>query len=47
MQHASNDTVLADFSNTWSTYARVTSTLFKKNNKFMVRADGLDGKLHD
>ena len=47
MQHATDETVLADFSNTRLTYAGKTSTFFKKNNKFMVRTDGPDGKLYD
>ena len=47
MQHVSDDTVLADFNNTEFTYAGVTSRFYKKNDKFMVRTDGPDGKLHD
>ena len=47
MQHANDETVLADFSNTKFTYAGIASTFYKKNNKFMVRTDGPDGKLHD
>jgi tetratricopeptide (TPR) repeat protein len=47
MQHASDETVLADFSNTSFTYAGVNSTFYKKNGKFMVRTDGPDGKLQD
>ena len=47
MQHATDKTVLADFSNTQFTYAGITSTFYKKNNKFMVRTDGADGKLQD
>jgi tetratricopeptide (TPR) repeat protein len=47
MQHANDETVLADFSNTRFTYAGITSTFYKKNNKFMVRTDGPDGKLRD
>jgi predicted CXXCH cytochrome family protein len=47
MQHANDETVLADFSNSELTYAGVTSTFYKKNNKFMVRTDGPDGNLHD
>jgi tetratricopeptide (TPR) repeat protein len=47
MQHASDETVLADFSGTSFTYAGITSTFYKKNNKFMVRTDGPAGKLHD
>ena len=47
MQHASDDTVLADFNNTEFAYAGITSTFYKKNDKFMVRTDGPDGRLHD
>ncbi len=47
MQHATDKTVLADFSNTQFNYAGITSTFYKKNNKFMARTDGPDGKLHD
>jgi len=47
MQHANDETVLADFTNTSFTYAGITSTFYKKNGKFMVRTDGQDGKLHD
>jgi tetratricopeptide (TPR) repeat protein len=47
MQHVSNETVLGDFSNVKFTHAGITSTFYKKNNKFMVRTDGRDGKLHD
>jgi cytochrome c551/c552 len=47
MQHADNKTVLADFSNTEFVYAGTATTFYKKNDKFMVRTDGPDGKLHD
>ena len=47
MQDANDDTVLADFSSTKFTYAGITSTFYKKNDKYMVRTDGPDGKLHD
>ena len=47
MQHANDVTVLADFTNAKFTYAGITSTFYKKNNKFMVRTDGPDGRLHD
>ena len=33
MQHANDETVLADFSNSQFTYAGITSAFFKKNNK--------------
>ncbi len=47
MQHTTDETVLADFNNTKFTYAGITSTFYKKNDKFMVRTDGPDGKLSD
>lgn len=47
MQHVSDETVLGDFDNTQFTYAGITSMFYKKNNKFMVRTDGPDGKTHD
>jgi len=47
MQHASDETVLADFSSTKFSYTGITSTFYKKNDKYMVRTDGPDGKLHD
>ena len=47
MDHANSETVLGDFSNSSFTYAGITSTFYKKNNRFMVRTDGSDGKLHD
>ena len=47
MQHASDETVLADFNNTQFTYTGITSKFYKENNKFMVRTDGADGKLRD
>ncbi len=47
MQHATDKTVLADFNNTQFTYAGITSSFYKKNNNFMVRTDGPDGKLRD
>ncbi|UCB54881.1 MAG: tetratricopeptide repeat protein [Thiotrichales bacterium] len=47
MQHATDITVLADFNNARFTYAGITSRFYKKNNRFMVRTDGPDGKLQD
>jgi Tfp pilus assembly protein PilF len=47
MQHADNKTVLADFSDISFRQNGITSRFYKKNNKFMVRTDGPDGKLHD
>jgi len=47
MRHADDNSVLGDFSNTTFNYAGITSTFYKENEKFMVRTDGPDGKLHD
>lgn len=47
MQHADEDTVLGDFSETKFSYAGITSKFYKKNKKFMVRTDGANGKLQD
>ena len=47
MQHADEKTVLGDFSKTEFMYAGITSTFYKENEKFMVKTDGPDGKLHD
>ncbi|MFV9615334.1 MAG: multiheme c-type cytochrome, partial [Gammaproteobacteria bacterium] len=45
MQHANNETVLGDFSNTVFSYAGISSKFYKHDDKFMVRTDGADGKL--
>jgi len=47
MQHVDDGSVLGDFSGATFNYAGVTSTFYKENEKFMVRTDGPDGKLHD
>jgi tetratricopeptide (TPR) repeat protein len=47
MQHVDDKTVLGDFSNVEFRYAGITSKFYKKNNRFMVRTDGPDGKMHD
>jgi Flp pilus assembly protein TadD len=47
MQHADMNSVLGDFSNTTFRYAGITTTFYKKNEKFMVSTDGPDGNLHD
>src|SRR5262249_2425953 len=47
MQEANEKTVLGDFNNASFTYYGLTSTFFKKDNKFFVRTDGPDGKLQD
>ncbi len=47
MQHADAETVLADFSGLNFSYAGISTTFYKKDDKFMVRTDGPDGKLYD
>ena len=47
MHRATEETVKADFNNTTFTYNGITTTFYKKGNKFMVRTEGPDGKLHD
>ncbi|MFQ5961771.1 MAG: tetratricopeptide repeat protein, partial [Candidatus Methylomirabilales bacterium] len=46
MQVATEETVLGDFNNATFTYHGVTSTFSKRDQKFFVRTDGPDGKLH-
>ncbi len=47
MAAASEQSVLGNFNNAKFTYARITSTFFKRENKYYVRTDGRDGKLAD
>lgn len=47
MQPATDETVLADFSDTSFDYAGTTTRFYKKGSRFMVRTDGPDGKLRD
>ncbi len=47
MQPASDATVLGDFSGTSLTLGGVTITFFRRNGRFMIRADGPDGAMHD
>ena len=47
MQIADGKTVLGDFNNKKFTNHGVTSTFFKRRDKFFVNTDGADGKLHD
>ena len=47
MQHATADTVLGNFDDATFRYAGVTSTFFKRNDKYFARTDGPDGKLAD
>ncbi len=45
MDHATDKTVLGDFSNASFDYYGVTSRFFRRDNKFFVETDGPDGKL--
>ena len=47
MQHATKDTVLGDFDNKRFDYFGIQSRFFKDGDRFVVRTDGPDGKLHD
>lgn len=47
MQYADAETVLANFSDVTFSYAGITTKFYKKNNRFMVRTDGPDGRLHE
>ena len=47
MQHATAETVRGDFNDATFTFDRVTSSFFRRGDKFYVRTDGPDGKLAD
>jgi predicted CXXCH cytochrome family protein len=47
MQEATGQTVLGDFNDARFTHAGITSTFFRRDNKFYVNTDGPDGALHD
>jgi predicted CXXCH cytochrome family protein len=47
MQPATAKTVLGDFDSASLTQFGVTTSFYKKDNKFMVRTEGPDGKLQD
>ncbi len=47
MQVADGNTVLGDFDNAEFTHYGVTSTFYKKGDRFMVRTDGPDGSPQD
>ena len=47
MQEATAETVLGDFNDREFTHAGTTSRFFRKDDRFMVRTDGPDGKLAD
>jgi len=47
MQTASVKSILGDFNDASFDYNGITTRFYKKGEKFMVRTDGPDGKLHD
>jgi cytochrome c553 len=47
MQHANENSVLGDFNNAEYKYNKITSTFFKKQDKYFVNTDGIDGQLQD
>lgn len=47
MQHATNETVLGDFNDVTYTADGVTSRFYKKNNKFYIHTEGIEGKYQD
>jgi len=47
MQLATSKTVLGDFDNASLTHFGVTSSFYKKDDKYRVRTEGQDGKLQD
>ena len=47
MQAATESTVLGNFESAAFNYAGITSTFFKRDNKFFVRTDGPEGKLQE
>jgi Tfp pilus assembly protein PilF len=47
MQHATASTVHGDFNDSHFTQGHVTTTFYRKDDKFMIRTDGPDGALHD
>jgi predicted CXXCH cytochrome family protein len=47
MQAATAQSVLGNFDNARFTYAGVTSSFFRRGDKFIVKTDGPDGKLHE
>jgi hypothetical protein len=47
MQPATEETVLGDFDNATLTHFGVTSSFYRKGDKFMVRTEGPDGRLQE
>ncbi len=47
MQEATEDTVLGDFGDARLTHFGVTSSFYRKDGKFMVRTEGVEGELQD
>ena len=46
MDHATEQTVVADFGDTTFTHHGITSRFFREDGKFVVETEGHDGKLH-
>ena len=47
MQTAGEETVLGDFNNATFNYNQITSTFYRRNEKYLVTTDGPDGKPED
>ncbi|MFM8480478.1 MAG: multiheme c-type cytochrome, partial [Gammaproteobacteria bacterium] len=47
MQHTTETTVLGDFKDSSFRYAGMTSRFFRRDGKFFVRTDGVEGQLAD
>jgi hypothetical protein len=47
MQPPTAANVLGDFTGAQIEYFGITTTFFRDGDKFMVRTDGTDGKLHE
>lgn len=47
MQHATSETVLGNFNDVTYTADGITSRFFKKNNKFYINTEGVQGKYQD
>jgi Flp pilus assembly protein TadD len=47
MQHANEKSVLGNFNNAKFEYNGITSTFYKKDDKYFINTDGPDGKLQD
>ena len=47
MAHASAGTVLGDFTNVKVTFHGISSTFYRRSDRYFVQTDGPDGRLHD